>query len=192
MMPNMPVTVRPPRLRAQPSAVGVGAHHDKARAKVAVRLVVVEEHATTLDLEVAASEAARTVFVRQLEGELSSDFTRRVAKQIALVERSGQRLGSAVIALAPCVDDAPQAARYLLACLLLAHAGLQRGPEELVLVVDGTAGVSVRQSVMGLVEALVCESGAAFIPIRARFHPESTGGHAPSGIRAIQGGNAKC
>ena len=163
----------------------------QARANADVRLVIVEEHATTLASEMSESEPAKTIFVRQHEGELSSDFTRRVAKQIALVERSGQRLGSAVIALAPRVDDDPKAARYLLACQLLAHAGLQRGPEELILMVDSNAGISVRHSVMRLVEALVCESGAAFIPIRARFHPEKASECSSSGLGLRRGGDAE-
>lgn len=64
MTPNTPVSVRKPQLlRAKPSEIKLGIQRDKARANVDVRLVIVDEHATTLDSEMSASESAKTVFV---------------------------------------------------------------------------------------------------------------------------------
>lgn len=157
-----------------------------------VRLVAVEDGAHGLESRITPDGGEETVVVAQWGGEPPASLIIRVAARIGALERSGKKVGRAILLVGERRDDQAIAARRLVARALLSHLLSSNGTE---LVLDAVgARADARHELLSEVEAMLEELERPSVPIRLQFRRE----RAPfqeSGIypitRAVEGPHQK-
>jgi hypothetical protein len=123
-----------------------------------------------------------TIVVAQTSGELPANLVVRVASRLAAVERSGRKLGRAILLVGERRDSQVDASRRLMTRAFLSHMLVSGG--ELVIDADG-AEADVRHEVLSLVEELLEEFEQRAVPIRLQFRSEPPRVRRPSGVYPV-------
>jgi len=159
--------------RSRPKAVDPGG----------LRLVVVEDGALGFESRVPPDDGEETLVIAQTSGELPANLVIRVASRIGALERSGRKIGRAILLVGNRQDAQVAAARWVIARALLSHL-LARGGSELVLDADRAEG-AVRNELLSLVEGLLERVEPSGVPIRLQFRRAPPRPARPSGIYPV-------
>jgi hypothetical protein len=125
-----------------------------------VRLLIVENGALSQEEYLSLGDCDELIVLRQLEGESSMDLLVRATVRIADIERTGNQIERAIVAMAPLLDPQLTAVRRVLLLTILRHAQAVGNDIELVLAVDEDAAPELRRNLMALVETLVAHPGS--------------------------------
>jgi len=133
------------------------------------RLVLLEGGLTGFDAHAPPDESEQTVVIAQGSAEGPRAVAERAVRRIEALQHSGQRIGLAVLVLAPYFDAATTAARLSFGRALITHSAVSSGSELLLSGADGEVCASYQRSLLALVDALMNEPGSASLPIRVQF-----------------------
>jgi hypothetical protein len=133
--------------------------------------VIIEDGAHPLDTFNALGECEETVMVRQAALGPSIVAIDKVIQRIELLEQSARSVDSAVVVIAPRLDAQAITTRRELLCALLRRfqEASHQEPTEIVLLVDGSASLELRESLMTLMEELLGLMRGRSVLIRIRF-----------------------
>lgn len=133
-----------------------------ALAEPPVRLLVLENG--TLGSEIAAwlppaPHHEDTVVLQQSAADVPATAALKVIHRLAVLQRSGRKIGRSLLLVAPDIDAKRMAARHLVACALCSVSA------EVVIATDANASVGIRTQLARLVLELTGEHGHQNVPV---------------------------
>src|SRR5688572_2801809 len=153
----IPSSEKVPRLRKAPQAAG---------DRLSIRLVLREDGAARLDSEVVPDGRDETVVIAQIRGEAPLEAVTRTVARVSSFERSGRKIESAVMLVAPRSDAEWSASREFVTRALVAHMASSRNGE-LVISAD-EADDELYDELSELADQLSAEFSRAGVEVRLR------------------------
>ncbi len=149
-----------------------------------VRLVVLEEGTDARSVPALGRPEDDLVVIAQGRGESPLDLVLRVIHRLSSLEQSRRHVASAVLRVAPRVDEQAAAARDLLARALLTHSAVA-GSTELVFHASASLAPEERTELLELVDRMFQEAVPGRCAIRIQFGEPSTSVAPESGVMPI-------
>ncbi|NLE85998.1 MAG: hypothetical protein GX607_06330 [Myxococcales bacterium] len=153
----------------------------------AVRLVVLEDGADARSVPALGRPEDELVVIAQGREESPLDLVLRVIHRLSSLEQSRRHVASAVLRVAPRVDEQAAAARDLLARALLTHSAVA-GSSELVFDASGSLDAAERTEILELVDRMFQEAVPGRCAIRVQFGEPRPASIPPEGSVAPESG----